>query len=129
MRILGFVLILVIASSCCAMSAQEMSFAALPVRQPARPDSVFRPQRWNRSLVALAVLDAATKTADAYATRRNIAGGGEEYNPLARPFVHTASIQVIGMAALFSGELASAIGYTVITMTIGREWFWLAALL
>jgi hypothetical protein len=66
------------------------------------------PRFWTRSTIALAALDGAAKAADSFATRENIDGGGEEYNPLARPFVHTAAVQVACMAALFGAEIATA---------------------
>ena len=45
---------------------------------------------------------------DSFVTRRNMDGGGEEYNPLARPFVHTPLVQVAATAALFGAEIATA---------------------
>lgn len=63
---------------------------------------------WKPSTIALIALDGAAKTADGYFTRKNIAGGGVEYNPLARPFVHTAGVQAASMAAMFGGEVAAA---------------------
>ncbi|MGO9576973.1 MAG: hypothetical protein ACLPTQ_21900 [Terriglobales bacterium] len=63
---------------------------------------------WKASTIALVTLDGAAKAADSYATRRNIAGGGEEYNPLARPFVHTTGVQVAATGALFGAEVATA---------------------
>ena len=41
------------------------------------------------------------------ATRENIAAGGEEYDPLARPFVHTTGV-LVAAAALFGAEIATA---------------------
>ena len=63
---------------------------------------------WTRSTIALVALDGAAKVADSYVTRRNMDGGGEEYNPLARPFVHTPVVQVAATAALFGTEIATA---------------------
>jgi hypothetical protein len=63
---------------------------------------------WKASTIALVTLDGAAKAADSYAPRRNIAGGGEEYNPLARPFVHTTGVQVAATGALFGAEVATA---------------------
>jgi hypothetical protein len=63
---------------------------------------------WTRSTIALVALDGAAKVADSYVTRRNMDGGGEEYNPLARPFVHTPLVQVAATAALFGAEIAAA---------------------
>ena len=63
---------------------------------------------WTRSTIALAALDGVAKAADGYVTRRNLDGGGEEYNPLARPFVRTTPAQVASTAALFAAEIATA---------------------
>ncbi len=63
---------------------------------------------WTPGIIALVALDGAAKAADSFATRENIADGGEEYNPLARPFVHTTGVQVASMAATFAGEIAAA---------------------
>ena len=60
---------------------------------------------WTRGTIALVALGgAAAKATDSYITRRNIDGGGEEYNPMARPFVHTTPVQVAATAALFGAE-------------------------
>ncbi|MFY9906645.1 MAG: hypothetical protein WAK62_15940, partial [Terriglobales bacterium] len=40
--------------------------------------------------------------------RKNIDGGGMEYDPIARPFVHTAGVQVASMTALYGAEIVSA---------------------
>jgi len=63
---------------------------------------------WTPSTIALVTLDGAAKAADSIATRENIDGGGDEYNPLARPFVHTTAVQVAATAALFGAEIAAA---------------------
>jgi hypothetical protein len=63
---------------------------------------------WTRSTIALVALDGAAKAADSFATRENIDNGGQEYNPLARPFVRTAGAQVATMSALFGAEIATA---------------------
>ena len=63
---------------------------------------------WSRSTMALVALDGAAKAADSFATRKNIDGGGVEYDVLARPFVHTMGVQVAAMAALFGAEVALA---------------------
>ena len=56
----------------------------------------------------MVLLDGAAKAADSFATRRNIDGGGAEYDVLARPFVHTSGVQVAAMTALFGAEIAIA---------------------
>jgi hypothetical protein len=63
---------------------------------------------WTRGTIALVALDGAAKAADSYITRRNIDAGGEEYNPMARPFVQTTPAQVAATAALFGAEVATA---------------------
>ncbi len=63
---------------------------------------------WTRGTIALVALDGAAKATDSYMTRRNIDGGGEEYNPMARPFVQTIPVQVAAIAALFGAEVATA---------------------
>ena len=63
---------------------------------------------WTPVTIALVTLDGAAKAADSFATRKNIDGGGEEYDPLARPFVHTPAVQVAATAALFGAEIATA---------------------
>ena len=63
---------------------------------------------WTHSTIALVALDGAAKAADSFATRENIAGGGAEFNPLARPFVHNTGVQVASMGAFFGAEIATA---------------------
>ena len=63
---------------------------------------------WTRSTIALVALDGTAKAADSYVTRRNMDGGGEEYDPVARPFVHTSVVQVAATATLFGAEIATA---------------------
>jgi hypothetical protein len=63
---------------------------------------------WTRSTIALVALDGIATAADSYLTRRNMGGGGEEYDPVARPFVHTPGVQVAATAALFGAEIATA---------------------
>ena len=95
-----------------SLRAQEMrvqeahtAFAVHPyVMRGNLPASRF----WTPTTIILVTLDGAAKAADSFATRRNIDGGGEEYNPLARPFVHTTVVQVAATAALFGAEIATA---------------------
>lgn len=63
---------------------------------------------WRPSTIALVAIDGAAKAIDCYATRKNIDGGGLEYDPLARPFVHTAGVQASSMVALFGAEMMGA---------------------
>jgi len=63
---------------------------------------------WSPSTVALVVLDGGAKAADSFVTHENVAAGGEEHDPLARPFVHTTGVYVVALAALFGAEIATA---------------------
>lgn len=63
---------------------------------------------WSPSTIALVALDGAAKAADSFVTHENVAAGGEEYDPLARPFVHTTGVLVAAAAALFGAEIATA---------------------
>ncbi|HSZ60927.1 MAG TPA: hypothetical protein VK828_03980 [Terriglobales bacterium] len=89
------------------MGAIEAHYA-FAVRPYVRKNDMSVSRFWTVPTIALIVLDGAAKAADAYATRKNIAGGGVEYDPLARPFVHTAGVQVASMAALLGGEIMGA---------------------
>ena len=66
------------------------------------------PRFWTAGMIALVALDGGAKVADSYITRRNIDGGGGEYNPIARPVVHTAAVQSVAMAAMFGAEVTTA---------------------
>jgi hypothetical protein len=63
---------------------------------------------WTASTIAFVALDGATKAVDSLATRKNIDGGGDEYDPLARPFVHTTVVQIAAMTAMLGAEVATA---------------------
>jgi hypothetical protein len=95
-----------------AMPAPELGAAeahlALAVRPSVTKKDMAASRFWRKPTIALVALDGATKAADCYATRRNIDGGGVEYDPLARPFVHTAGVQAASMAALFGAEIAGS---------------------
>ena len=99
--------ILVLAAMSVILRAQEANYA-FAVRPHLTREDLAASRFWTKSTIALAALDGAAKAADSYATRKNIAGGGEEYNPPARPFVHTAAVQVVATGALFGGETAAA---------------------
>jgi hypothetical protein len=90
--------------SLCAQQAQY-AFAAHPYTT--RVD-VAAPRFWTPATIALVALDGAAKTADSFATRKNLDGGGEEYDPIARPFVHAQAVQVAAMATLFGAEIAAS---------------------
>ena len=89
------------------LRAQEARYA-FAVRPHVTDKDLAASRFWTRSTIALVALDGAAKAADSFATRKNIDGGGAEYNPLARPFVHTTGVQVAAMAALFGAEIAAA---------------------
>jgi hypothetical protein len=100
-------MVLTLAALAGSASGQEAHYAFAAHPYVTRKDMAAS-RFWTKSTIALAALDGAAKTADSYATRKNIDGGGEEYNPLARPFVHTTSVQVAATGALFGAEIASA---------------------
>jgi hypothetical protein len=89
------------------LRAQEARYA-FAVRPHVTDKDLAASRFWTRSTIALVALDGAAKAADSFATRKNIAGGGAEYNPLARPFVHTTGVQVAAMGAVFGAEIAAA---------------------
>jgi hypothetical protein len=107
---LGIVILLLALTASSAL-AQQVSgaFAIHPylIRHVTR-ETLHDSRFWTRSTIALVALDGAAKTADSFATRENIAGGGLEYDPVARPFVHTTAVQVVATAALFGAEIAGA---------------------
>jgi hypothetical protein len=89
------------------LQAQEEFVSPTP--PPPRKVTLTRsPQFWTPVTIALITIDAAAKAGDAYATRRNLDSGGKEYDPVARPFVHTPSAQVVATAALLAAEIAAA---------------------
>jgi hypothetical protein len=103
---------LVLAAMAAGLRAQDVrvqaahtAFAVHPYVTRGNPTAA---RFWTPSMTALVSLDGAAKAADSFITRRNIDGGGEEHNPLARPFVHTTGLQVAATAALFGTELATA---------------------
>jgi len=111
MKILTVILVLAMMAGA-ALAQETNSFVAVHPYIVSNHDMVQQslgPSRfWTRSTIALVALDGAAKAADSFATRENIANGGQEYNPLARPFVRTAGAQVATMSALFGAEIATA---------------------
>jgi hypothetical protein len=89
------------------LQAQEEFVSPTPP-PPRKVNLTHSPQFWTPVTIALVTIDAAAKAGDAYATRRNLDTGGKEHDPLARPFVHTPSVQVVTIAALLAAELAAA---------------------
>jgi hypothetical protein len=90
-----------------ALHAQE-EFVSPEPPQPKKVTLTHSPQFWTPVTVALVTIDAAAKAGDAYATRRNLYSGGKEYDPIARPFVHTPSVQAVAIAALLAAEITAA---------------------
>jgi hypothetical protein len=89
------------------LQAQE-EFVSPQPPPPKRVNVTHSPQFWTPFTIALVTIDAAAKAGDAYATRRNLDSGGKEHDPIARPFVHTPSVQVVATAALLGAEIAAA---------------------
>jgi hypothetical protein len=89
------------------LHAQE-EFVSPEPPQPKKVTLTHSSQFWTPVTIALVTIDAAAKAGDAYATRRNLDSGGKEYDPIARPFVHTPSVQVVATAALLAAEIAAA---------------------
>jgi hypothetical protein len=85
-----------------------VAHSALFVRPYLISEDRPRARFWTRSTIVLVTLDGTAKGADSYITRRNIVGGGVEYDPVARPFVHTSGVQVVATGALFGVEIAAA---------------------
>ncbi len=115
MKKLRVILALAMAMSMMAGVARSQELNSFAATQPSMVsdhdmvrDSLVASRFWTRSTIALVALDGAAKAADSFATRENIANGGVEYNPLARPFVRTAGVQVVSMGALFGAEIATA---------------------
>ena len=63
---------------------------------------------WSPGTITLVALDGAAKAADSFVTHENMAAGGTESDPLARPFVHTTGVMVAAAAALLGVEIATA---------------------
>jgi hypothetical protein len=100
-------MVLALAAMAGSMSGQTAHYA-FATRPYVTGEDLKASRFWTKSTMALVALDGAAKAADSYATRKNIDGGGEEYNPLARPFVHTPAVQVASMAAMFGAEVVAA---------------------
>jgi len=105
MKMLMMLMILALMTG--TLRAQEAHYAFAGHPYVTRED-LAASRFWTRGTIALVALDGAAKATDSYITRRNIDGGGEEYNPMARPFVHTTPVQVAATAALFGAEVATA---------------------
>ena len=93
--------------ACRTLRAQEVRYA-FAVHPYVTCGDLAASRFWTRSTIALVALDGAAKATDSYITRRNIDDGGEEYDPMARPFVRTIPVQIAATAALFGAEVATA---------------------
>ncbi|HKM85453.1 MAG TPA: hypothetical protein VJW96_04550 [Terriglobales bacterium] len=106
-----FMTILLLGAIAGSLRAQEIRaqevHAAFVVQPYITRGDLAASRFWSPSTIALVALDGAAKAADCLATRENIAAGGEEYDPLARPFVHTTGV-LVAAAALFGAEIATA---------------------
>ncbi|MGA2979690.1 MAG: hypothetical protein ABSD76_08875 [Terriglobales bacterium] len=104
--------ILELAAVAGSLAAQEMrvqvAHNAFAVRPYITRGDLAASRFWTPSTITLVALDGAAKAADSFVTRENISAGGEEYDPLARPFVHTTGVLVAAAAALFGAEIATA---------------------
>jgi len=83
----------------------------MPVAEPASPvalapASVIEQHKfWDRKNCALFAASAALNGADFAVTRANLQSGGQELNPLVRPFGRST----FGLVANFAGEAAGVI--------------------
>jgi hypothetical protein len=98
---------------CPALFAQGLlPDAPAAVAEPASPvafapASLIEEHRfWDGKNCALFAASAALNGADFAVTRANLQGGGQELNPLVRPFGRSTP----GLAANFAGETAGVIG-------------------
>ena len=100
------VIMLLLGSPSSFLCAQGMPVMRLQTYlfQGKSPEARF----WTPVTITLIALDGAAKSVDSFATRKNLDGGGEEFNPFARPFVHRPSVQITSMALLFGVEIATA---------------------
>ena len=101
------ILLMMLAMMTGALRAQEANYA-FAAHPSVTSGDLAASRFWTRGTIALVALGGAAKATDSYITRRNIDGGGEEYNPIARPFVRTTPVQVAASAALFGAEIATA---------------------
>jgi hypothetical protein len=103
-RVVLLLAMVMISASLCAQQARYAFASHAYVTHENLAASRF----WTPATIALVALDGAAKTADSFATRENLDRGGEEYDPMARPFVHTPVVQVAAMAALFGAEITTS---------------------
>jgi hypothetical protein len=73
---------------------------------------------WTKRTIVLFAIDAATKGMDAYATRRVLDHGGEEYNPISRPFVTRGTPLLAGY---FASSLAIDTGLSYLLWRRGHH--------
>lgn len=92
----------------CGTALAQSAQTAFVINPYISTRDLSNPHFWTHSTIALTAIDGAAKTADSFFTRKNIDGGGNEYNPLARPFVHTTGVQIVSMATMFAAEVGGA---------------------
>jgi len=94
-----------------ALAQGPLPDAPAPVAEPASPVAlaparvIERHKFWDRKNCALFAASAALNGADFAVTRANLQSGGQELNPLVRPFGRSTP----GLAANFAGEAAGVI--------------------
>lgn len=120
-----FAIILVL---CSPATAQQISLAYLrpeamrpsafvkPVEPIALPETP-RHRFWDRKNTLLFAATAGLNTVDFFATRNNLRNGGQELNPLTRPFARSTA----GLAANFAGETAGVIGLSYLFHRSGHH--------
>jgi hypothetical protein len=111
-----------------AAALERPSFAAVKatpaIIEPAPFALVTVPQEaphrhsfWDRKNCALFAGTAALSAADFYVTRRNLANGGAELNPITRVFGRSTA----GLAVNFSAQTASVIGLSYLFHKTGHH--------
>jgi hypothetical protein len=86
-------------------AASTSSVEPTPVLVMPRPRAEATHSFWDNQNRALFAAVAASSTADFFVTRANLQNGGQELNPLVRPFGHSTP----GLALNFAGETAAVI--------------------
>jgi hypothetical protein len=96
-----------------AMRAAGFVRPVQPITLPEKP----RHQFWDRKNTLLFATTAGLNTADFFATRHNLRNGGQELNPLTRPFASSTA----GLAVNFAGETAGVIGLSYLFHRSGHH--------
>ena len=88
------------------LSATSTSVEASPVVQTPRLEGTDRHKFWDRKNGVLFAAIAGMNVVDFAVTRSNLQSGGQELNPLTRPFAGSSA----GLALNFAGDTAGVIG-------------------